>query len=180
MVDLDRFKDYNDEHGHQAGDRLLKQLAAVWRDVLRPTDVLARYGGEEFVVLLPNCPLDEARDVIERLRVTIPGDETCSAGIATWDGQESPEALVSRADAALYRAKREGRNRTVAARRRRRDASDAAGGTRTHTPLTGTGLLSPACIPVPPPAGGRMFRRIAAKARGSRLRRCAAGRSPGW
>jgi diguanylate cyclase (GGDEF)-like protein/PAS domain S-box-containing protein len=115
MVDLDHFKEFNDEHGHQAGDRLLKEIASVWRDELRPTDVLARYGGEEFVLLLPNCPLDEAHEVIERLRSTIPAEETCSAGIATWDGRESPETLVSRADAALYRAKREGRNRSVTA-----------------------------------------------------------------
>ncbi|MDX6643923.1 MAG: hypothetical protein QOD76_1885, partial [Solirubrobacteraceae bacterium] len=104
MVDLDRFKEFNDEHGHQAGDRLLKQLASVWREELRPTDVLARYGGEEFVLLLPNCPLEEAREVIDRLRSTIPAEETCSAGIATWDGRESPEALVRRADTALYAA----------------------------------------------------------------------------
>jgi diguanylate cyclase (GGDEF)-like protein/PAS domain S-box-containing protein len=115
MLDLDRFKHYNDEHGHQAGDRLLKQLAAEWRDMLRPTDVMARYGGEEFVVLLPNCPLEEALDVVERLRETIPADQSCSAGIASWDGREAPESLVSRADGALYRAKREGRNRSVSA-----------------------------------------------------------------
>ncbi|MDX6668759.1 MAG: hypothetical protein QOK04_2139 [Solirubrobacteraceae bacterium] len=121
MVDLDRFKEFNDEHGHQAGDRLLKQLASVWREELRPTDVLARYGGEEFVLLLPNCPLDEAREVIDRLRSTIPAEETCSAGIATWDGRETPEALVRRADTALYAAKREGRNRSVLAADGRRD-----------------------------------------------------------
>ncbi len=115
MVDLDRFKEYNDEHGHQAGDRLLKQLAAIWRDVLRPTDVLARYGGEEFVVLLPNCPLERAVDVIERLRGIIPEGETCSAGVACWDRIEGAEALVSRADDALYRAKRAGRDQVVSA-----------------------------------------------------------------
>jgi diguanylate cyclase (GGDEF)-like protein/PAS domain S-box-containing protein len=115
MIDLDRFKGYNDEHGHQAGDRLLKQLAATWRDVLRPTDVLARYGGEEFVVLLPNCELERAVEVIERLRSIIPEDETCSAGVACWDGAEAAESLVNRADDALYRAKREGRDRVVSA-----------------------------------------------------------------
>jgi diguanylate cyclase (GGDEF)-like protein len=115
MVDLDRFKEYNDEHGHQAGDRLLKQIAAIWRDVLRPTDVLARYGGEEFIVLLPNCPLDRAIEVIERLRGIIPEAETCSAGVACWDRLEGAEALVNRADDALYRAKREGRDRVVSA-----------------------------------------------------------------
>jgi diguanylate cyclase (GGDEF)-like protein len=115
MVDLDRFKEYNDEHGHQAGDRLLKQIAAIWRDVLRPTDVLARYGGEEFVVLLPHCGVDRAVEVIERLRGVIPEGETCSGGVASWDGLEGPESLVSRADDALYRAKREGRDRVVSA-----------------------------------------------------------------
>ena len=115
MVDLDRFKEYTDEHGHQAGDRLLKQIAAIWRDVLRPTDVLARYGGEEFVVLLPNCELERAVEVIERLRAVIPEGETCSAGVASWDSLEGPESLVSRADDALYRAKREGRDRVVSA-----------------------------------------------------------------
>jgi diguanylate cyclase (GGDEF)-like protein/PAS domain S-box-containing protein len=115
MVDLDRFKEYNDEHGHQAGDRLLKQIAAIWRDVLRPTDVLARYGGEEFVVLLPHCGVDRAVEVIERLRGVIPEGETCSGGVASWDGLEGPESLVNRADDALYRAKREGRDRVVSA-----------------------------------------------------------------
>ena len=114
MLDLDHFKRFNDEHGHQAGDRLLKRLAATWREVLRPTDVLVRYGGEEFVVLLPNCELTTGVDVVERLRQATPQGETCSAGVVAWDGSESPEALVSRADAALYRAKREGRDRTVA------------------------------------------------------------------
>jgi diguanylate cyclase (GGDEF)-like protein/PAS domain S-box-containing protein len=113
MVDLDNFKEYNDEHGHQAGDRLLKQIAATWREVLRPTDVLARYGGEEFVVLLPNCGVERAVEVIERLRGVVPEGETCSAGVASWDRLEGPESLVSRADDALYRAKREGRDRVV-------------------------------------------------------------------
>src|SRR5204862_117096 len=96
MVDLDRFKEYNDEHGHQAGDRLLKEIASIWRDVLRPTDVLARYGGEEFVVLLPNCELQRAVDVIERLRGIVPEGESCSAGVACWDGIEAAELLVNR------------------------------------------------------------------------------------
>ena len=114
MLDLDHFKRFNDDHGHQAGDRLLKELSATWREVLRPTDVLVRYGGEEFVVLLPNCELETGIEVIERLREATPQGETCSAGVVCWDGSESPDALVSRADGALYRAKREGRDRTVA------------------------------------------------------------------
>ena len=115
MVDLDRFKEYNDEHGHQAGDRILKEIAAIWRDVLRPTDVLARYGGEEFIVLLPNCEVERAIEVIERLRGVIPEGETCSAGVASWNRREGPETLVNRADDALYRAKREGRDRVISA-----------------------------------------------------------------
>ena len=114
MLDLDHFKRFNDEHGHQAGDRLLKQLAATWREVLRPTDVVVRYGGEEFVVLLSNCGIEVAVEVIERLRRATPGGQTCSAGVALWNRTEAPNALVSRADAALYRAKREGRDRIVA------------------------------------------------------------------
>ncbi len=114
MLDLDHFKNFNDEHGHQAGDRLLKQLAATWREALRPTDVLARYGGEEFVVLLPNCELPRGLNVIERLRQATPEGESCSAGVVSWNGSEAADALISRADAALYRAKREGRDRIVA------------------------------------------------------------------
>ena len=82
---------------------------------LRAEDVLARYGGEEFVVLLPNCELERAVDVMERLRGVIPEEETCSAGVACWDSRESAESLVNRADDALYAAKREGRDRVVTA-----------------------------------------------------------------
>ena len=82
---------------------------------LRPYDILARYGGEEFSVILPGCDLDDAVKLVERLRAGTPQGESCSAGIAEWDGEERPETLVGRADAALYRAKRAGRNRSVAA-----------------------------------------------------------------
>lgn len=115
MLDLDHFKAYNDRHGHQAGDRLLRSSAAAWRETLRPYDVLSRYGGEEFSVILPNCRLDDALALVDRLRSRTPEGESCSAGIAEWDGTEPPETLVGRADAALYRAKRAGRNRTVTA-----------------------------------------------------------------
>ncbi|MFL5894160.1 MAG: GGDEF domain-containing protein [Thermoleophilaceae bacterium] len=114
MVDLDHFKRYNDERGHPAGDRLLKQAAAAWNDALRGTDILARYGGEEFALALPSCPPDEAMVVVERLRAATPEGETCSAGIASWDGDESAGSLLARADAALYEAKRRGRDRSVA------------------------------------------------------------------
>ena len=119
MLDLDHFKDYNDRQGHQAGDRLLKQAAAAWRTSLRPYDTLARYGGEEFSVILPGCTLDDALGLVERLRQQTPDGETCSAGIAEWDGSEQAEALVGRADAALYRAKRAGRNRSIVAPQQR-------------------------------------------------------------
>jgi diguanylate cyclase (GGDEF)-like protein/PAS domain S-box-containing protein len=114
MVDLDGFKTFNDTYGHPAGDALLRETSLAWADALRATDMLARYGGDEFSVILPDCPLEEALTVIERLRAATPGDATCSAGVACSDGAESAESLVRRADTALYDAKRSGRNATEA------------------------------------------------------------------
>ena len=113
MLDLDHFKHYNDAHGHPAGDQLLKDAAVRWRSVLRTGDFLARYGGEEFVVLLPGCTSAEAETTINRVRAATPTPMTCSAGIALWDGVEDAEALIARADTALYAAKDAGRDRTV-------------------------------------------------------------------
>ena len=118
MLDLDRFKAFNDRHGHLAGDRHLKRVAAAWRQVLRPYDILARFGGEEFTIILPGCELGTASGVVERLRQATPGGESCSAGVVEWVLNEHPEVLVTRADSALYEAKRTGRARTVAAARR--------------------------------------------------------------
>jgi diguanylate cyclase (GGDEF)-like protein len=115
MLDLDYFKDYNDEQGHQAGDRLLKQLAGAWSIELRTTDILARYGGEEFALLLPTCTIERAIEVVARLRAVTPRGQTCSAGIASWDGTEAAADLIGRADRALYDAKRSGRDRTTCA-----------------------------------------------------------------
>jgi diguanylate cyclase (GGDEF)-like protein len=115
MLDLDRFKAFNDHHGHQAGDRLLAAAAAAWRPALRATDTLARYGGEEFAILLPHSDHDAARTVVERLLGSVPLGQTASAGIAQWDGHEPAEALLARADAALYAAKGAGRARAVTA-----------------------------------------------------------------
>ena len=115
MLDLDFFKTFNDERGHQAGDRLLKQSTAAWGSELRASDILARYGGEEFAVALPGCTLADARAIVERLREAMPAGATVSAGIACWNGRESAEQLVGRADAALYEAKRTGRDRLVSA-----------------------------------------------------------------
>jgi diguanylate cyclase (GGDEF)-like protein len=115
MLDLDRFKDFNDREGHQAGDRMLKLCASAWASQLRATDILARYGGEEFSLVLPGCALADGRVLVERLREMTPLEQTLSAGIAVWDGVEPPPALVGRADTALYEAKRTGRNRVVSA-----------------------------------------------------------------
>lgn len=115
MLDLDRFKLYNDKLGHQAGDRLLKEAAGAWRAVLRETDLLARYGGEEFAVALPGCDAELASRLVERLRAVTPGGQSCSAGLACWNGEESADELLGRADAALYEAKQGGRDRTVLA-----------------------------------------------------------------
>ena len=114
VLDLDRFKQYNDEHGHQAGDRFLKQVAGIWTGELRATDILARHGGEEFVVAMPNTDLEAAEAMLERLRAAVPGDQTVSAGVCLWDGAETADALVARADAAQYEAKAAGRDRVVA------------------------------------------------------------------
>ncbi len=113
IIDLDRFKDYNDVNGHQAGDRVLKQLAAAWREELRTTDILARYGGEEFAFALPGCDLGDAATLVERLRAATPAGQTASAGLVLWDGDESAEHLFGRADKALYQAKASGRDRIV-------------------------------------------------------------------
>jgi diguanylate cyclase (GGDEF)-like protein/PAS domain S-box-containing protein len=115
VIDLDHFKRFNDERGHQAGDALLREAAIAWRMRIRVTDLIARYGGEEFAVLLPDCPPHEAIGILKRLRASTPEGQTCSAGVAYWDRSESPEDLVGRADAALYEAKRAGRDRIITA-----------------------------------------------------------------
>jgi len=114
MLDLDHFKAFNDELGHQAGDRLLKQAAGAWTGQLRSTDLLARYGGEEFALALSGGSAHADAGLIERLRSVTPEGVTCSAGLVRWDGAESAEKLLGRADAALYEAKRAGRDRVVA------------------------------------------------------------------
>jgi diguanylate cyclase (GGDEF)-like protein/PAS domain S-box-containing protein len=115
MLDLDRFKAFNDRFGHQAGDDLLAATAAAWRPALRTTDTLARYGGEEFAVLLPHSDETGARVVVERLLEEVPLGQSASAGIAVWDGSESAQELLARADAALYAAKGAGRARAMMA-----------------------------------------------------------------
>jgi diguanylate cyclase (GGDEF)-like protein len=117
MIDLDHFKRYNDKRGHAAGDALLRAAAQSWAKQLRPTDLLARYGGEEFTLVLPACSADQAAQLVDRLRPLLPDRQTFSAGIATWDGDETTTELMQRADRALLQAKRGGRNRTMIAGR---------------------------------------------------------------
>ncbi len=115
IVDIDHFKAYNDGHGHLAGDELLRECAIAWDSVLRGEDLLVRFGGEEFLVVLPDTPVEQAEEIVERLRGATPGEQTCSAGIAVWDGAESIDELVARADSALYVAKAGGRDCLVQA-----------------------------------------------------------------
>jgi diguanylate cyclase (GGDEF)-like protein len=115
VLDLDRFKQYNDTHGHLAGDRFLKQMASTWSESLRGTDVLARYGGEEFALAMPATTPEEAKAMLTRLCEALPDGQTCSAGVCVWDGAESAESLIDRADAALYAAKDAGRDKVVSA-----------------------------------------------------------------
>lgn len=141
MMDIDRFKDFNDNYGHGSGDEALRKVARVLGEgVDRPADVVARYGGEEFVALLPRTHAEGAEELAERFRASVealalPHEYssvapvvTLSLGVATASGEEgalsgagsdvesavrplSGDALLKRADSALYTAKREGRNR---------------------------------------------------------------------
>lgn len=129
-LDLDRFKAVNDRHGHHAGDAILKTLASRIQSQLRRDDLLARYGGEEFVLLMPGIDHAAAVTVVERIRATAEAFEyqldtgqtiqvTLSIGVAAFAGEhaamQKPADLLRAADQALYRAKREGRNRVIVA-----------------------------------------------------------------
>jgi diguanylate cyclase (GGDEF)-like protein len=113
LLDLDHFKAYNDTYGHLAGDDLLVTFARALTSLTRPDDLVARWGGEEFVVGLRDGEDPEA--VAERLRRCVPRGQTCSIGLVVARPDESGADVMQRADAALYRAKREGRDRVVAA-----------------------------------------------------------------
>ena len=115
MLDLDLFKELNDRAGHMEGDRYLRDLATMWMSELRGGDILARLGGDEFVVVMPDCTLERACDVADRLRSLTTEECTASAGAAEWRTGLSVDELLGAADAALYRAKLAGRNRTEAA-----------------------------------------------------------------
>ncbi|KAF0244246.1 MAG: HAMP domain/GAF domain/GGDEF domain-containing [Planctomycetota bacterium] len=123
MLDLDFFKHVNDTHGHTVGDEVLRRAGRVIRGRTRPADVVARYGGEEFAVVLPDCPGPDAVRVGENLRTSVkeffategPVKITMSVGAATFDPSRDPtqEDFVKRADAALYRSKRTGRDKVT-------------------------------------------------------------------
>jgi diguanylate cyclase (GGDEF)-like protein len=122
LADVDRFKQYNDSHGHLAGDTALVKVAEVFRRTTRAVDCVARYGGEEFVVMLLECTMATATIVAERVRARIAEQElgqgklTVSIGLAEYpEGGETPEELIATADAAMYKAKSGGRNQVVVA-----------------------------------------------------------------
>lgn len=126
IADVDHFKQFNDTWGHEVGDRVLQHVATLLRSAVREVDLAARLGGEEFVLLLPETPLMPAVEVAERVRRLIDGRPlvwngrplavTVSLGVATCpDSLPTPGELLAAADAALYRSKAAGRNRTTAA-----------------------------------------------------------------
>ena len=118
MIDLDHFKEYNERHGHVAGDILLRSLAALMVSNIRGQDLVSRYGGEEFCLVMPETDLVGAHHLMDKLRsggreATSEFGVTLSAGLTSWDGIEDTASFIERADQALYRAKETGRNRVV-------------------------------------------------------------------
>ena len=122
--DVDHFKQYNDAFGHPAGDEVLQTIAEIMRDSTRKNDCCARYGGEEFVIVLPDTAIADALDTAEHIRARVAAKKfngrkmTLSIGVASFpEDADDAEAIIAVADEALYQAKREGRDRTVRARR---------------------------------------------------------------
>lgn len=113
MIDVDHFKSFNEQAGHAGGDQILKDLTTAWRPVLRAHDSIGRFGGDEFVVVLPACTRHAAAAILERLRAAAPNGVTCSIGAAQWHTGESASMCLSKADSALYDAKRAGRDRVA-------------------------------------------------------------------
>jgi len=125
LADVDHFKQYNDTHGHLGGDAVLVKIAEILRQTTRGVDSVARYGGEEFLVMLIEAPIVTAAAVGERLRARVAAEEfgggrvTVSVGAAEYPTHgETPEELIASADAAMYQAKNEGRDRVIVAGRR--------------------------------------------------------------
>jgi diguanylate cyclase len=130
LADIDHFKLFNDSHGHQIGDQVLRLVAQVLTQSVKGRDLAARYGGEEFAVILPQTALAGARQLAEQVRKTVAGNRirlkssrqelgniTLSIGCAQFDPREALSELIWRADEALYQAKRQGRNQVLAAAR---------------------------------------------------------------
>jgi diguanylate cyclase (GGDEF)-like protein len=115
MLDLDHLGAFNMLRGEREGDRLIKEAAALWRGELREVDVMARLDGGSFAIILPNCGLGEAAEVMDRVRGATPRGQTGSAGVARWDTEEPSELLQARCNEALDAAKAAGRNVTFAA-----------------------------------------------------------------
>ncbi|HHY48294.1 MAG TPA: diguanylate cyclase, partial [Alphaproteobacteria bacterium] len=125
LIDMDFFKSVNDTHGHDIGDAVLKEFSQRLRRNIRGVDLACRFGGEEFVVLMPDTDYRQAQGVAERVRLAVAEREfetngsrpltvTVSVGVALNENEnDTPETMLKRADVALYRAKREGRNRVV-------------------------------------------------------------------
>lgn len=118
MLDIDKFKDFNDTYGHQIGDEVLKELAKIINKHTRSRDTFARWGGEEFVKILPNSSLEESIKIANNLRKIIENHTfinhlkvTCSFGVSEFKDDDTQESLMKRADDALYKAKENGRNR---------------------------------------------------------------------
>ena len=110
IIDMDHFKTYNDTHGHLAGDVLLTDFVTAMRTELRSGDVIARWGGDEFALALPDCDLQRAHVIASRLLEVVPNGQTASIGVTQAGPEDTPRALVDRADRAVYLAKDGGRN----------------------------------------------------------------------
>jgi diguanylate cyclase len=128
IADIDHFKRINDSYGHVFGDKVIRSIATILRDNVKGKDLAARYGGEEFVVVLPDTPIEGARSLAEKIRKIVEGSRikrvgnneivanvTISLGVACRHPGETDQELVSRADAALYQSKQQGRNRVTLA-----------------------------------------------------------------
>ena len=124
LVDVDHFKQINDRYGHHVGDIVLSEVSNCLKSGIRGSDIIVRWGGEEFLVVLDDCEVGEALRIAEKLRKNVArlvptglseGEVACSIGIASFPGGESLEHTIGQADKALYRAKREGRNRVCIA-----------------------------------------------------------------